>query len=91
MAINVRLYGFLRTVAGRDEVQLEADSVRAVVERLATMFGPLFRQALTEEGGRVMPYCLVYVNKVGHRLQGALEIALKDGDLVHLVPAVDGG
>jgi len=89
--VTVRLYADLRAASGKSEVEVEATSVKDLIQTLVRMHGPEFRDSLLDQSGRLEQFYRIYLNK---RMVPEDEIAktlLKDGDLVQLFPPVSGG
>ena len=89
--VMVRLYADLRAAAEKDEVEIEAESVKQVVDMLVTKFGTPLREALLDQNGRLEAFYRIYVNK---RVVAEDELdkkLLADGDVVQMFPPVAGG
>lgn len=91
MAVLVRIPTPLRSLTkGQPEVQVDADSVAALIEDLEKQY-PGLKERLVDEAGEVRRFINFYVNEEDVRfLQGA-KTALKAGDHVSIVPAIAGG
>lgn len=90
MGILVRIPPALRTFTdGQEEVLLEASDVESLLVRMDRAF-PGIRDRIVDETGRLRPYVNVFVND---DLTRALpkDIALRVGDVVHILPSVAGG
>ena len=88
--VLVRIPPALRSYTdGQDEVVLEARDLERVLDVLESTFPGIRARVLDEAGGR-RPYVNLFVNEelVGSALG---EIALKPGDVVHILPSVAGG
>jgi len=88
--VLVRIPPALRSYThGQDEVVLEAGDLERVLNVLESSFPGIRTRVLDEAGGR-RPYVNLFVNEelVGSALG---EIALKPGDVVHILPSVAGG
>jgi len=89
--VTVRLYADLRAVAGKSELNIEANSIRDLIETLIREYGTALRESLLDQHGRLEQFYRVYVNK---RLvsEGDVErTVLEDGDVVQMFPPVAGG
>jgi molybdopterin converting factor small subunit len=85
------LHGVWRSFAdGAREVPLEATTLRGVLEGLAVAHPPL-RERLRDEHGKLRPHLALFVNDEDARLLGGEDAAVKDGDVVHVIPALSGG
>lgn len=77
-------------LGGQRDFTLEAGSIKEVIESLAKNYGPEIRRRLLDEEGRLRRYINIYVNDqaLSH---GDLDLRLKEGDEVLILPAVSGG
>ncbi len=89
--IHVTLPSALREYAqGRDAVDVEADTLAAVVARLATDFPGLGYRILDDQG-RLRRFVNAYVNDEPVSHLEPHEVRLRDGDTIHILPSVAGG
>ncbi len=89
--VIVRLYADLRAAAGKDEVEIDARSVKDLVDALVSKFGTPLREALLNQDGKLEEFYRIYVNK---RIVAEDELdktLLVDGDVVQMFPPVAGG
>jgi sulfur-carrier protein len=77
-------------VGGAKSLQLDGDSIRAVVQTLVTAHPSLGSQLLTEDGD-LNRFVNVYVNGQDVRYLAGLETPVKPTDEVRLLPAMAGG
>jgi len=77
-------------VGGVKSLQVEGDSVRAVVAALAEAHPALGSQLLTQEGD-LNRFVNVYVNGQDVRYLAGLDTPVAQGDEVRLLPAMAGG
>ena len=102
MAVNVRIPGPLRNYAsGKAEVELEASSIRTLLEQLQGSHRELFGRICEADGSlrRVVNvyvnllnrFVNVYVNDEDIRFLSNLDTPLKPGDQVSIIPAIAGG
>lgn len=91
MAIKVRIPTPLRTLTGgRDEVEAEGATVRAVIDDLERKH-PGLRERLLDEKG-VRRFVNIFLNEEDDiRFLEALDTQLKAGDSLQIVPAIAGG
>ena len=90
MAVKVRIPGPLRRLTkGKDEVELEAKTIRELLDKLEESF-PGMKERLTEEG-KIRPSVNIFVNGEDIRYLKQEETELKDGDEVSIIPAIAGG
>ena len=91
MAVNVRIPGPLRNYAsGKAEVELEASSIRTLLEQLQGSHRELFGR-ICEADGSLRRFVNVYVNDEDIRFLSNLDTPLKPGDQVSIIPAIAGG
>lgn len=90
MAISVRIPTALRTLTGnKEEVQGEGATVRALLDDLESRHAGLKERLLDDKG--VRRFINLYLNDEDVRFLDGLDTAVKDGDLVTIVPAIAGG
>ena len=91
MMVRVRVPTPLRKFTnGADEVNADANTVRALVEDLERKF-PGMKERICDETGKIRRFVNVYVNGDDIRFLQNLETALKEGDNISIVPAIAGG
>jgi molybdopterin converting factor small subunit len=89
--ITVLLHGAWRNFAGgAREVKLDATTLRGVLDGL-TVAHPSLRERLRDEHGKLRPHLALFVNDEDARLLGGEDAKLRDGDIVHVIPALSGG
>jgi molybdopterin synthase sulfur carrier subunit len=90
MAITLRIPTALRPLTqGRAELTADAPSVGALFEALEAAHPGLRERVFDAKG--VRRFINVYVNDEDVRFLDGLASALKDGDVVSIVPAIAGG
>lgn len=91
MSILVRIPTPLQKLTGGvGEVQVEADSVQALIGALEQAH-PGLKERLVAEDGNLRRFVNLYVNEEDVRFLQGLETPLKSGDEVSIVPAIAGG
>jgi molybdopterin synthase sulfur carrier subunit len=90
MAVTVRIPTPLRTLTGGNEsVEIEAKTVREMVENLEANHAGMKERLMDEKG--VRRFVNLYVGEEDIRFLDGLDTELKDGDEVSIVPAIAGG
>ena len=89
--VTVRLHGAFSDMAGgARKVTVRAATVGEALDALPAA-APGLRERIRDEQGRIRDHLNVFHNEEEiRRLQGETT-ALRDGDTVHLVPAMSGG
>jgi sulfur-carrier protein len=77
-------------VGGVKSLQLDGDSVRAVVDALVSKHPSLGSQLLTDDGD-LNRFVNVYINGQDVRFMDGLDTAVAPADEVRLLPAMAGG
>lgn len=75
---------------GNAEVRVEADTVRAALDRAGEAYPQLRNQVLTRDG-EVRRYVNVFVRQRDIRQLDGLDTPLEDGDEIIVMPSVAGG
>ena len=88
---SVRIPTPLRKLtADKDEVTVNAASVAELIENMEAEY-PGIKNRLCDESGNVRRFINLYVNNEDIRFLSGKETALKDGDIVSIIPAIAGG
>ena len=91
MSIMVRIPTPLRRVTnGQDKVQVNGDSVGAIIGDLDSQF-PGLKKRLCDEQGELRNFVNIYVNGEDVRFLDGINSATAEGDEISIVPAVAGG
>lgn len=91
MPVTVRLYGaYSEFAGGARRAAVSGDTLGAVLSALADAH-PTLRERLRDEHGRLREHLSVYVNKDDVRFLQGEATPVRDGDVVHVIPAVSGG
>ena len=77
-------------VGGAKSLELDGDSIRAVVEALVSKH-PSLRSQLLSEDGELNRFVNVYINGQDVRYMAGLETPVAPADEVRLLPAMAGG
>ena len=89
MRVSVHIPGPLRPFAdGQRRLSIEGPgNVRELLARLPSGL----RERVLNEQGEVRLHVNVFVGDTSIRETGRLDTPLRDGDVVHIIPAVSGG
>lgn len=91
MAVKVRIPTPLRAVTGgKDVVEVEASTVRELIENLDKCF-PGIKDRLCDEQGKLRRFINIYLNEEDVRFLEGEDTEIKDGDEVSIIPAISGG
>ena len=91
MSIMVRIPTPLRRVTnGQDKVQVNGDSVGAIIGDLDSQF-PGLKERLCDDQGELRNFVNIYVNGEDVRFLDGINSATAEGDEISIVPAVAGG
>jgi adenylyltransferase/sulfurtransferase len=89
--ITIQLPTALRTfTGGQSDVQIEAETVDVALQQLTAQFADLQRH-LFDENGKLRSFVNVYLNDEDIRSFDGVNMTLKDGDILMLIPAIAGG
>jgi len=89
--VKVLLHGAWRGFAGgAREVPLEAATLREALDGLAREH-PSLKERLRDEHGKLRPHLALFVNENDARHLGWEDATLRDGDVLHVIPALSGG
>jgi len=88
---SVRIPTPLRKLTSeKDEVNISAASVGQLIDEMENQF-PGIKTRLCDESGNVRRFINLYVNNEDIRFLNGKETALKEGDIVSIIPAIAGG
>ena len=91
--LKVQFHGIWGLYLGFDQFPLESAGLDEALARVEEKFGPLLRQKLQDRGakldGGIEKYSYIALNYTG--LQQLKDNRLKDGDVLHVFPAITGG
>ena len=91
MSVKVKIPTPLRNLTNeQDLIELDASSVREVIDVLENDF-PGVKERICEEDGSIRRFVNVYVNGEDVRFLDGLNTLTKSGDEISIVPAVAGG
>jgi molybdopterin converting factor small subunit len=96
ISVNVRLIGIFRVLSGKNRLPVELEEeptiVGRVIQKLAEVFSPEFKEALIDpELKDPRPNALILVNGKEISVLKGLETEVNKGDEIVLVPVSHGG
>jgi molybdopterin synthase sulfur carrier subunit len=88
---SVRIPTPLRKLTSdKDEVTINAANIAELIDQMEVQY-PGIKSRLCDETGNVRRFINLYVNNEDIRFLSGKETALKDGDIVSIIPAIAGG
>ncbi len=88
---SVRIPTPLRKLTSdKDEVTISAANIAELIDRMEAEY-PGIKNRLCDESGNVRRFINLYVNNEDIRFLSGKETALKEGDIVSIIPAIAGG
>ena len=92
MAVRVIIPTVLRRhTGGQNILELEAHSLRELIDRLGETFPSLREQIMDEDKNSLRSFVSIFVNDEDVRFLKGMDTPLKDGDTVSLIPSIAGG
>jgi len=90
-SVRMLLHGVYRGFAGgARDVTLDAGTIREALDGLVRAH-PGLSERLRDEHGKLRPHLALFINQDDARLLGWEDALLRDGDIVHVIPALSGG
>lgn len=91
MAVSIRIPSVLRTLTnGKETIELSAGSVDEALQKLEAAH-PGIKARLCDENGKLRRFVNVFVGEEDIRFLDGQATAVKDGELIDIVPAIAGG
>lgn len=91
MTVEVQIPAVLKKhTGGAKSVKGQGQTVRELLDNLDRDY-PGIKKQLTSEDGQLHRFVNVYLNDEDIRFLQQMETALKDGDVVSILPAIAGG
>lgn len=91
MPVTVRIPTPLRNLTGgRGEVKTTGKDVAELIENIEKQ-NPGLKARLYDEQGQLRRFVNIYLNEEDIRFLNGPQTALKDGDVVSIIPAIAGG
>lgn len=77
-------------VNGNKEVEVQGDNISELLDDLEGQF-PGFLRQLMDDKGELHQFVNIYLNDEDIRYIGGIDTAVKDGDMIDILPALAGG
>ena len=91
MAVTIRIPSVLRTLTnGKETIELAATTVDDALAKLESAH-PGIKARLCDENGKLRRFVNVFVGEEDIRFLDGQATAVKDGELIDIVPAIAGG
>ncbi len=91
MPVKVRIPTPLQKLTNeQEEVDIKAASVRELIGSLDKNF-PGIKERICDESGNVRRFVNIFLNDEDIRFLNKEDTALKDGDVISIIPAIAGG
>jgi molybdopterin synthase sulfur carrier subunit len=89
--VKVKIPGPLRKlVDGKDEIEVEAKTIKEVIEKLGEI-NPEIKARILDENGEVRRFINIYLNNEDIRFLKGINTDIKNGDEISIIPAIAGG
>jgi molybdopterin converting factor small subunit len=92
-SILVQFHGLWGLYLGTEPISLDSFALEDALEQTEARFGPLLRQRLKEHGARmdggIARHSYITLNSTG--LAQLKDGKIREGDVLHIFPAVTGG
>jgi sulfur-carrier protein len=90
--VTVKLFATVREAAGTGTVEMAADTIDELIQKLEQKFGARFREvAIDEESGHLKRFYSCMINGKRIELLDGYDSRLEEGDRVAIFPPVGGG
>ena len=91
MPVTVNVTSVIQqAVNGQREFKADGGTIRELIDNIDRDY-PGFAGRITDDKGEMLRFVNVYLNDEDVRYLGGKETALKDGDVVSILPALAGG
>ncbi len=94
MRVKVRMLGLLKKAYGKDEVTMELDEgtrLKDVVSKITEESKNLENLLIDPELKDPRPNTIILINGKEISVLGGLEVEVKDGDEITIIPVIHGG
>lgn len=91
MPVKVRIPTPLQKLTNdQEEIDLRANSIRELIDSLESKY-PGIKERICDESGNVRRFVNIFLNDEDIRFLEKEGTALKEGDVVSIIPAIAGG
>ncbi len=91
MAVNIRIPSVLRNLtAGKETIEVQAATVDEALNAVEALH-PGVKGRLCDDSGKLRRFVNVFVGEEDIRFLDGQTTAVKDGELIDIVPAIAGG
>lgn len=91
MAVEVKIPSLLQQmVGGAKSLKVKGNTVGQVLENLECLY-PGFKEKIISEDGKLRPFINIFVNEEDIYFLNGLDTAVKEGDVLWILPAMVGG
>ncbi|MCR6623993.1 MAG: hypothetical protein NDF58_05460 [archaeon YNP-LCB-024-027] len=85
------MFGPLRSLTGLDELNVEAEEFKEILEKLSKMYGEQVYDIFFSKDGSPHPFNHIIIDGKTYTAQEALNMKFKEDKTIYLWPALDGG
>jgi molybdopterin synthase sulfur carrier subunit len=90
--VTVKFFATIRQITGDKSIQMEAETIREVLDSLIQKYGPVFSKKLMDaKTEKLKQFFQCMVNGKRIELLDGYETALEEGDSIALFPPIGGG
>jgi len=89
--VKVSFFGILVKITGEKNIDIEALTIRDVINLLIARYGKEFEKAIYNENGELKRFINIYVNGRDIRFLNYFDTKLNNGDEVSIITAIGGG
>jgi molybdopterin synthase sulfur carrier subunit len=89
--VQVKYFTMLREMIGKREEEMEAKTIRDLLDSLISKYGKEFQKEIYNDNEKIRGYYNILVNGHGIGLLENLDTKLEDGYVVSILPPVGGG
>lgn len=87
----VRLYANLRDILNKDQVSIDAGTVKELMIKMEDMGGKKLRDLMRDSNNELRPNIIILVNGKNARFIKGIDTEINEGDVIDIFPPVAGG